>query len=193
MKSKTIKTVLVTLLVVMVIGLLTESDEDAKEKERTNKYTVEASSPTPEAASSPIIMNVPNHFDFDKGHLSKDDILNGIMHTVDKDWEYSDFDYDAETDTVSIHIGTPSITSTLDKIPYDEKLNEEWFCETEVALKDLNASMVDLFRKNNYQSHVVLYFHSGYQNENIVLTVVDGKVTYDYYFNVDICGDEETY
>ena len=184
MKSKTIKTVLVTLLVVMVIGILSESDEDAKEKERTNKYTVEA--------SSPIIMNVPNHFDFDKGHLSKDDILNGIMHTVDKDWEYSDFDYDAETDTVSIHIGTPSITSTLDKIPYDEKLNEEWFCETEVALKDLNASMVDLFRKNNYQSHVVLYFHSGYQNENIVLTVVDGKVTYDYYFNVDICGDEET-
>ena len=192
MKSKTIKTVLVTLLVVMVIGLLTESDEDAKEKERTNKYTVEASSPTP-ASTSPIIMNVPNHFDFDKGHLSKDDILNGIMHTVDKDWEYSDFDYDAETDTVSIHIGTPSITRTLDKIPYDEKLNEEWFCETEVALKDLNASMVDLFRKNNYQSHVVLYFHNGYQNENIVLTVVDGKVTYDYYFNVDICGDEETY
>ena len=182
MKSKTIKTVLVTLMVVMIIWLLAEYGEKLEEEE--NKYTVEA--------SSPIIMNVPNHFDFDKGHLSKDDILNGIMHTVDKDWEYSDFDYDAETDTVSIHIGTPSITSTLDKIPYDEKLNEEWFCETEVALKDLNASMVDLFRKNNYQSHVVLYFHSGYQNENIVLTVVDGKVTYDYYFNVDICGDEET-
>ena len=190
MKSKTIKTVLIVLLTLMVIGLLTESDEDAKEKE--NEYKVETSTSEPVETTSPIIMNVPNHFDFDNGHLSKDDILNGIMHTVDKDWEYSDFDYDAETDTVSIHIGTPSITSTLDKIPYDEKLNTEWFCETEVALKDLNASMVDLFRKNNYQSHVVLYFHSGYQNENIVLTVVDGKVTYDYYFNVDICGDEET-
>ena len=190
MKSKTIKTVLIVLLTLMVIGLLTESDEDAKEKE--NEYKVETSTSEPAETESPIIMNVPNHFDFDKGHLSKDDILNGIMHTVDKDWEYSDFDYDAETDTVSIHIGTPSITSTLDKIPYDEKLNTEWFCETEVALKDLNASMVDLFRKNNYQSHVVLYFHSGYQNENIVLTVVDGKVTYDYYFNVDICDDEET-
>lgn len=190
MKSKTIKTVLIVLLTLMVIGLLTESDEDAKEKE--NEYKVETSTSEPVETTSPIIMNVPNHFDFDNGHLSKDDILNGIMHTVDKDWEYSDFDYDAETDTVSIHIGTPSITSTLDKIPYDEKLNTEWFCETEVALKDLNASMVDLFRKNNYQSHVVLYFHSGYQNENIVLTVVDGKVTYDYYFNVDICDDEET-
>lgn len=190
MKSKTIKTVLIVLLTLMVIGLLTESDEDAKEKE--NEYKVETSTSEPAVTESPIIMNVPNHFDFVNGHLSKDDILNGIMHTVDKDWEYSDFDYDAETDTVSIHIGTPSITSTLDKIPYDEKLNTEWFCETEVALKDLNASMVDLFRKNNYQSHVVLYFHSGYQNENIVLTVVDGKVTYDYYFNVDICDDEET-
>ena len=190
MKSKTIKTVLIVLLTLMVIGLLTESDEDAKEKE--NEYKVETSTSEPAETTSPIIMNVPNHFDFDNGHLSKDDILNGIMHTVDNDWEYSDFDYDPQSDTVYIHIGTPSITSTLDKIPYDEKLNEEWFCETEVALKDLNASMVDLFRKNNYQSHVVLYFHSGYQNENIVLTVVDGKVTYDYYFNVDICGDEET-
>ena len=190
MKSKTIKTVLIVLLTLMVIGLLTESDEDTKEKEK--EYKVETSTSESAETESPIIMNVPNHFDFDKGHLSKDDILNGIMHTVDKDWEYSDFDYDAETDTVSIHIGTPSITSTLDKIPYDEKLNEEWFCETEISLKDLNASMVNLFRKNNYQSHVVLYFHSGYQNENIVLTVVDGKVTYDYYFNVDICGDEET-
>lgn len=191
MKSNTIKTVLVTLMVVMIIWLLAEYGEKLEEEE--NKYTVEASSPTPAATESPIIMNVPNHFDFDNGHLSKDDILNGIMHTVDNDWEYSDFDYDPQSDTVYIHIGTPSITSTLDKIPYDEKLNEEWFCETEIALKDLNATMVDLLRKYNYQTHVILYFHSGYQHENIVLAVTDGKVTYDYYFNVDICGDEETY
>ena len=190
MKSNTIKTVLVTLMVVMIIWLLAEYGEKLEEE---NKYTVEASSPTPAATESPIIMNVPNHFDFDNGHLSKDDILNGIMHTVDNDWEYSDFDYDPQSDTVYIHIGTPSITSTLDKIPYDEKLNEEWFCETEIALKDLNATMVDLLRKYNYQTHVILYFHSGYQHENIVLAVTDGKVTYDYYFNVDICGEEETY
>ena len=191
MKSNTIKTVLVTLMVVMIIWLLAEYGEKLEEEE--NKYNVETSTSKPAATEEPTL-EIPNDIQFNDENKKKDEIINGITQIVSNNYKYTDVNYSPESDTLHVHIGQPSITSTLNKIPYNTKLKEKWTIDLQPALKDLNDAMINLFRKNNYQTHVALYYHAGYRHENIVLGVHDGKVVYDQYLNIDIYGvNNQTY
>ena len=176
MKSNTIKTVLVTLLVVMLIGLLAESEEKSKEKE--NKYKVETS--TSEHAVKEELDN--------EGFLTKDELIDKIMQIMHNSWEYSDFEYYPDNDVIDIHIGNPSDTNGINAIQYSTKLKEKWEIETQPSVKSLNLVLLDVFRSHGYQTHVNLYYHNGFQHEKTILLTMDGMVVYDYFLNIDVYG-----
>ena len=186
MKSNTIKTVLVTLLVVMVIGLLAESEEEEKEKE--NKYKVEAT--TSAATASPsqteeFNMDIPDSLYDNNGYLTKDKLMDKVVQIVHDNWEYSDFDYNPDNDVLDIHFGNPSDTDGINATQYDAKLMQKWAIEIQPSVKSLNLVLLDVFRSHGYQTHVNLYYHNGFQHEKVILATMDGKVMYDYFLNID--------
>ena len=188
MKSNTIKTVLVTLMVVMIIWLLAEYGEKLEEEE--NKYNVETSTSKPAATASPsqteeFNMDIPDSLYDNNGYLKKDKLMDKVVQIVHDNWEYSDFDYNPDNDVLDIHFGNPSDTDGINATQYDAKLMQKWAIEIQPSVKSLNLVLLDVFRSHGYQTHVNLYYHNGFQHENIILATMDGKVMYDYFLNID--------
>ena len=138
--------------------------------------------PSPAVTQAPVSVEEPTE---EPSTLTHDEIINGIKTILQNNWEYSDVDYNVNSDTLHAYISKPQITSSMNKIPYNKKLKEKWATETRIALRELNTSMVDLFRKNGYRTHVTLNLLNGYQHEELVLCIHDEVVVYDKYLKID--------
>ena len=186
MKSNTFKTVLVTLMVVMIIWLLAEYGEKLEEEE--NKYNVETSTSKPAATEEPALEipnDIPDSLYDNNGYLTKDKLMDKVVQIVHDNWEYSDFDYNPDNDVLDIHFGNPSDTDGINATQYDAKLMQKWAIEIQPSVKSLNLVLLDVFRSHGYQTHVNLYYHNGFQHEKVILATMDGKVMYDYFLNID--------
>ena len=130
-------------------------------------------------------MNIPDSLYDNNGYLTKDKLMDKVVQIVHDNWEYSDFDYNPDNDVLDIHFGNPSDTDGINATQYDAKLMQKWAIEIQPSVKSLNLVLLDVFRSHGYQTHVNLYYHNGFQHENIILATMDGKVMYDYFLNID--------
>ena len=184
MKFNKIKAVAVMMLGVLSLGAFSGCGG----KEADVNYTVEVSTYAPGGVTpAPSQTQEPTYDteDDNENYLSKEAIINKITKEMQNTWEYSDVDYNVKSDTLHVYIGTPSITSTLNKIHYNTKLKEKWMIETQPAIKNLNVSMVNLFTRNNHRTHVSLFYLKGFQHEDLILGIHDGIVVYDEYLKID--------
>ena len=185
MKFNKIKTLT---MVVAVLTLGTFAGCGKEDTKTVIKY-VEAV-PSPAVTQAPVSVEEPTE---EPSTLTHDEIINGIKTILQNNWEYSDVDYNVNSDTLHAYISKPQITSSMNKIPYNKKLKEKWATETRIALRELNTSMVDLFRKNGYRTHVTLNLLNGYQHEELVLCIHDEVVVYDKYLKIDIYDVDPTF
>ena len=185
MKFNKIKTLT---MVVAVLTLGTFAGCGKEDTKTVIKY-VEAV-PSPAVTQAPVSVEEPTE---EPSTLTHDEIINGIKTILQNNWEYSDVDYNVNSDTLHAYISKPQITSSMNKIPYNKKLKEKWATETQISLRELNTSMVDLYRKNGYSTHVTLNLLNGYQHEELILCIHDGVVVYDKYLKIDIYDVDPTF
>ena len=191
MKFNKIKAVAVMMLGVLSLGAFS----GCSGKEADVDYTVEVSTSAPDGVTTtpsqtqePTTDETNESYDTEDNnlnYLSKEEVINKITEGLQDNWEYYDVDYNAKSNTLHVYIGTPSIISTLNKIPYNTKLKEMWMTETQPAIKNLNVAMVDLFKRNGHRTHVSLFYIKGSQREKLILGIHDGIVVYDEYLKID--------
>ena len=161
MKFNKIKTLT---MVVAVLTLGTFAGCGKEDTKTVIKY-VEAV-PSPAVTQAPVSVEEPTE---EPSTLTHDEIINGIKTILQNNWEYSDVDYNVNSDTLHAYISKPQITSSMNKIPYSVRSIID--NPTLRGIHNILGNLVDT--KDEYVS--MLEVALGASSNNIVVNDITNK------------------